>query len=368
MSTDPTTATPSYNPLHGEQRFSQPEWIRRNTGAYAPSVPAEGGMVQEIDPNYRERSYSFRDIMESFNPIQHIPVLGHLYRQATGTQLHPVARVLGGAATGPLGVVSALANTALESATGRDLSGHILHAVAPQRDGAANTQLAGGSYIYDPVRNPNAPTAPGANDFTANMAQAPQPDLQGPARTQRRNRRQDQDGQQAAPTAPANPAAAVAAAAVQPAAGSAVPAAAVAGGATGTPPQPGILLAQAVNAPSAAGAAAAPGRSIQQYIVMGGLRPQGGDVQRPVQNTVPARNVPSFRPPTAIAAQAAPRGDAPAAADGAAATAPGAGSAAPSAAAGENTWFTAAMLHGVDRYREARRAQSREAPRVDVSE
>lgn len=363
MSTEPTTAAPGYNPLHGDQRFTQPEWMRRNTGAYAPQVHPEGGMVQEIDPNYRERSYSFRDIMESFNPIQHIPVLGHLYRQATGTQLHPVARVLGGAVTGPLGVASALANTALENATGRDLAGHVLQAVAPQRDGERNTQLAGGSYIYDPIRNPNAPSAPGANDFTANMAQAPQPDVQGPARTARRaNRQQNQEPQSPAQAPAANPAAAAA----QPAAGSAVPAAAIAGNGFSAPPQPGILLAQAVNAPGA-GAAAAPGRSIQQYIVMGGVRPQSGDVQRPVQNTVPARNVPSFRPPSAIAAQSAPRSDAQAASD-APAGAPAAGAGAASTAGGENTWFSAAMLHGVDRYREARRAQSREAPRVDVSE
>src|SRR6516165_7048542 len=132
MTTVPTAAVPAaaaganaplqarYDPLAGEERRSNPEWIRRNTGAYASPNTGDGtpGQGQEIDPRYRERAYSFRDALESFNPIQHLPIVGQMYRDATGTQLHPIARIAAGAATGPLGAVSAFANVALESATG----------------------------------------------------------------------------------------------------------------------------------------------------------------------------------------------------------------------------------------------------------
>src|SRR5262249_10200466 len=143
---------PRYDPLAGEDRRSNADWMRRNTGAWATPNSGDGtpGQGQEIDPRYRERSYSFRDILESFNPIQHIPIVGQLYRDATGTQLHPIARIAVGGATGPLGVASAFANVALENATGRDLGGHLLSAVMPRSRDANGPQLAGGSWIYDP--------------------------------------------------------------------------------------------------------------------------------------------------------------------------------------------------------------------------
>src|SRR5262249_52612460 len=156
------------------ERRNNADWIRRNTGAYASSNTGDGtpGQGQEIDPRYRERSYSFRDILESFNPIQHIPIVGQLYRDATGTQLHPVARIVAGAATGPLGVASAFANVALENATGRDLGGHLLNAVAPHPHDANGTQVAGGSWIYDASIGRDA-SAPASSDPFANMATAP---------------------------------------------------------------------------------------------------------------------------------------------------------------------------------------------------
>src|SRR5882724_10690337 len=167
-----TPLQPASYPFAGEDRRSNPEWVRRNTGAWATSNTGDGtpGQGQEIDPRYRDRHYSFRDILESFNPIQHIPVVGQLYRDATGTQLLPAARIIAGGATGPLGVASAFANVALESATGRDLAGHVIDTVLGRQGG--NRQVAGGSWVFDASIGQSG-TAPTNSDPTANMATAP---------------------------------------------------------------------------------------------------------------------------------------------------------------------------------------------------
>lgn len=152
-----------------DPRYMNDAWMRRNTGAYAP-MPGPDGQVQYNDPAWQERHYSFRDVLESVNPIQHIPVVGHLYRQATGTQLHPIARMAAGIAGGPVSAASAFANMALESGTGRDLAGHVIDRLAGRRVQA--DQMAGGSYVFRPAEGaaPQRNTTPDTS--TENMADA----------------------------------------------------------------------------------------------------------------------------------------------------------------------------------------------------
>lgn len=152
-----------------DPRYMNDAWMRRNTGAWAP-MPGPDGQVQYNDPAWQERQYSFRDVLESVNPLQHIPVVGHLYRQATGTQLHPIARMAAGIAGGPVSTASAFANMALESGTGRDLAGHILDRVTGRR--VEHDQTARGSYVYRPVEGAPAQRNIAPDASTENMADA----------------------------------------------------------------------------------------------------------------------------------------------------------------------------------------------------
>jgi hypothetical protein len=66
---------------------------------------------------------TFRDLLAVINPLQHLPVVGSLYRELTGDVPHPAARVLGGVIYGgPFGLFSAAINAMVEQATGRDLA------------------------------------------------------------------------------------------------------------------------------------------------------------------------------------------------------------------------------------------------------
>ena len=68
-----------------------------------PAMAAKGA----AKPN----DFSFWDLLDVVNPLQHIPVVGNIYRQITGDHLGGFARIAGGAMFGGvLGVASGVAN------------------------------------------------------------------------------------------------------------------------------------------------------------------------------------------------------------------------------------------------------------------
>lgn len=69
---------------------------------------------------------SFADVLDIVNPLQHVPVIGHLYRNVTGDSIDPGSRLLGGTLFfGPLGTVGAGVNVLVQHETGKDLGGHV---------------------------------------------------------------------------------------------------------------------------------------------------------------------------------------------------------------------------------------------------
>lgn len=76
---------------------------------------------------------TFRDVLDLVNPLQHIPLVGNLYRRLTGDILDPAMRLAGGALFGgPIGAGLAAVTLAIKS-FGDDDSG----AVSPAPDGPA---------------------------------------------------------------------------------------------------------------------------------------------------------------------------------------------------------------------------------------
>lgn len=59
---------------------------------------------------------TFEEFLEGLNPLHHVPVVGTIYRAATGRDIHPVMRVIGGGITGgALGMVTAGAMAGIEA-------------------------------------------------------------------------------------------------------------------------------------------------------------------------------------------------------------------------------------------------------------
>lgn len=68
-------------------------------------------------------AFGFSDLLDMVNPLHHVPVLGHAYRELTGDEIKPIGRIIGGAAfSGPLGAASALMDTVVIQETGKDIT------------------------------------------------------------------------------------------------------------------------------------------------------------------------------------------------------------------------------------------------------
>ncbi len=70
--------------------------------------PADGGPPVRPDAAPRPMSVPFSQVLSALNPLQHVPVVGRIYRAETGDQIPEPLKVLGaGILGGPLGMLGA---------------------------------------------------------------------------------------------------------------------------------------------------------------------------------------------------------------------------------------------------------------------
>ena len=77
-----------------------------------------------------QSTLSFADFLDVINPLQHIPIVGDVYRYLTRDQISGPARVVGGALFGgPIGFVAGVANAVVAEVQGSDLGEFALAAL-----------------------------------------------------------------------------------------------------------------------------------------------------------------------------------------------------------------------------------------------
>ncbi|MBL1141549.1 MAG: hypothetical protein HND53_05890 [Proteobacteria bacterium] len=65
---------------------------------------------------FGEDGFTFGDIIDIVNPLQHIPIVSHIYRKITGDTIAPAMEIAGGALFGgPIGAIASLVTTAYQS-------------------------------------------------------------------------------------------------------------------------------------------------------------------------------------------------------------------------------------------------------------
>lgn len=70
----------------------------------------------EADSMFGEDGFSFGDILDIVNPLQHIPVLNTIYRKLTGDTIAPAMQIAGDALFGgPIGAAISVIKTAIKS-------------------------------------------------------------------------------------------------------------------------------------------------------------------------------------------------------------------------------------------------------------
>lgn len=134
---------------------------------------------------------SFGDLLDAINPLQHIPIIGTLYRNLTGDTLNPAARVMGGILYGGvIGGLASVTNAVIEQSSGKDVGDHVMaslgfgegdHPATPVAVAAATGGAASASTTAPPVASPVASssgsvaTAPQSGPAAAALPQAPVP-------------------------------------------------------------------------------------------------------------------------------------------------------------------------------------------------
>ncbi|PIP02846.1 MAG: hypothetical protein COW18_01080 [Zetaproteobacteria bacterium CG12_big_fil_rev_8_21_14_0_65_54_13] len=94
-------------------------------------------MIEKPKGVWETGSFSWRDILDVINPLQHIPVISTIYRKLTGDQMGYGPRIAGdtlfGGMLGSLvsSLVSSVVNVFVDSKTGKDIGEHLVAAVQP---------------------------------------------------------------------------------------------------------------------------------------------------------------------------------------------------------------------------------------------
>ena len=142
----------------------------RETGDPIPHmVPPEGLRQMKL---WRGEEFTFADLLDFVNPLQHIPIISTIYGHITGESPGALARfTIGGLIGGPIGLLSAAVNSALITETGKDM-GQIAMAVitgdgpsgsspVPNEPGALMAQASdrGSDYAFDRIAAHAAETA-----------------------------------------------------------------------------------------------------------------------------------------------------------------------------------------------------------------
>ncbi len=106
-------------------------------------------------------SFSFHDLLDTINPLQHLPIIAPIYRAITGDTIGNVARVVGdGLFGGPIGAASGAVEVAVIETTGEDIGQHVIDIFTGGKSSGSTAAPAKSQPSPAPVASPpaSAPT------------------------------------------------------------------------------------------------------------------------------------------------------------------------------------------------------------------
>jgi hypothetical protein len=126
-------------------------------------------------PAAHTSGFSFGDILDTVNPLQHIPVISGIYRAVTGSQISATSQIAGdtlysapfGGVSALIGLASSVTDVAVKQTTGEDITQHALATV----NAAVKTVTAPFTNAVNTVST--AQFLPSANAVASNPTVAP---------------------------------------------------------------------------------------------------------------------------------------------------------------------------------------------------
>ena len=114
-----------------------------NAGRTPTPIPTES-TASPTEPRdfWGEDGFTFGDLLDVINPLQHIPVVSSLYRKVTGDDISPGARIFGGGLFGgPIGLFAAAFDNAVGEMSGKNMGEHLIAALEGPGESAAPTPV-----------------------------------------------------------------------------------------------------------------------------------------------------------------------------------------------------------------------------------
>src|SRR5215472_4200653 len=114
-----------------------PDPTIRAQNVAVPAASSPGPLSAEDTPGF-----SFHDILNIVNPLQHLPVISTIYRAVTGDTIKPFDKIAGDTLFGgPMGFIGSLADTIFQKITGKGFGDTVLSLFTGSRD-ASPTSVA----------------------------------------------------------------------------------------------------------------------------------------------------------------------------------------------------------------------------------
>jgi hypothetical protein len=108
-----------YSPEYHAMMMSPGPAGGKTSGAVIPASADKSSAATVNSPAEPHESF-FHHLWDVVNPLQHLPVIGTIYRAITGEHLDPVEKIAGDTLYGGLwGAVTSIADVAFESITGK---------------------------------------------------------------------------------------------------------------------------------------------------------------------------------------------------------------------------------------------------------
>ena len=128
--------------------------------------------------------FSFYDLLDFINPLQHIPFVSTVYRELTGDKIGGAARLVGGALLGgPIGFVASVVNLAVETESGKDVGELVLALIngeqpfddgpSPSRTGVGIAMMSDRGRDAALDRMATTPTGAATDDLTRSLDAGP---------------------------------------------------------------------------------------------------------------------------------------------------------------------------------------------------
>jgi hypothetical protein len=144
--------------------FDPPSPTVAQSASNAPAAPVD------------DSGFSFHDLLSIINPLQHLPVIGTLYRAITGDTIKTPEKIAGDALYGGLwGAVASVADAAFQAVTGKDVGDTVLAFLTGDHTSASigvatNAPAAAPATTTTPAATSVVATDPNVAALTASLA------------------------------------------------------------------------------------------------------------------------------------------------------------------------------------------------------